>query len=319
MDSEEDGAFYIGCSGGIDTIGKLKLEYSSLPNEYVQYEITITSLKGGHSGLDIAKGRGNAIKILGRLLNKLSDINPLLNQISGGSLRNAIPREAEAVISIPLASVKKAEKIITEFENDVRNEFKTTDSEIKILYQSPKLKAEKTITKEITEKLVNTIMALPHGVISMSNDIPGLVETSTNLATVKMEGDSLIVGTSQRSSIDSAKYFIGRSVASIFKLAGLSFNHTDGYPGWKPNINSEILHISKKIFQELFNKEAEIKAIHAGLECGILESKNPGMDMISFGPTIQNAHSPDERVEIETVERFYKLLKGILKELANKK
>jgi dipeptidase D len=161
-------------------------------------------------------------------------------------------------------------------------------------------------------------MALPHGVIAMSADIPGLVETSTNLATVKVDGDKLVIGTSQRSSISSAKHFIAGSVASVFNLAGFEFKHSDGYPGWKPNMNSELLGISIKVFKDLFTKEPEIKAIHAGLECGILESKNPGMDMISFGPTIENAHSPDEKIEIETVERFYDLLKGILKELAEK-
>jgi len=318
MDSEEDGAFYIGCSGGIDTVGVLNLEYINTANDYIQYNLTVTGLKGGHSGLDIIQGRGNAIKILGRALNKLSGTNPLVNQISGGSLRNAIPREAEAVISIASSSAKKAEEIISEFENEIKNEFKTVDSGVKIVFKAAKSKIEKAFTKEMTEKLINTIMALPHGVIAMSADIPGLVETSTNLATIKMESDKLIIGTSQRSSVDSAKYFIGSSVASVFRLSGFSFHHTDGYPGWKPDVNSEVLKISKKVFKKLFNKEPEIKAIHAGLECGILESKNPGMDMISFGPTIQNAHSPDERIEIETVERFYELLKGILKELANR-
>jgi len=296
----------------------LNLEFTHTPNDHTQFELTVTGLKGGHSGLDIIQGRGNAIKILGRSLNKLSEINPRVNQISGGSLRNAIPREAEAIISIPSSLVKKAQEIINEFENDIKNEFKTVDSGVKIVFQPAKSKSEKSFTKEITDKLISTIMALPHGVIAMSADIPGLVETSTNLATIKMENDGLIIGTSQRSSIDSAKYFICGSVASIFKLAGFQFNHTDGYPGWKPNINSKVLKISKEVYKKLFNKEAEIKAIHAGLECGILESKNPGMDMISFGPTIQNAHSPDEKVEIETVERFYELLKGILKELAIK-
>jgi dipeptidase D len=318
MDSEEDGAFYIGCSGGIDTVGELNLVYTNTPNDYVQYALTVTGLKGGHSGLDINQGRGNAIKILGRVLNKISETNPLVNQISGGSLRNAIPREAEGVISIASDSAKKAEEIISEFENEVKNEYKTVDSNVKIVFKPAKSKIEKAFTKEITEKLINTIMALPHGVIAMSADILGLVETSTNLATIKMDSNKLIMGTSQRSSVDSAKYFIGGSVASIFKLAGFDFNHTDGYPGWKPNVNSEILKISKEVFKNLYNKEPEIKAIHAGLECGILESKNPGMDMISFGPTIQNAHSPDERIEIKTVERFYELLKGILKELANR-
>jgi dipeptidase D len=150
----------------------------------------------------------------------------------------------------------------------------------------------------------------------MSQDIPDLVETSTNLATVKINNGKLTVGTSQRSSVESAKKYIAQSVYSIFTLAGAGIETTDGYPGWKPNMDSKVLKISKEVFKNIFKKEPEIKAIHAGLECGILESKNPGMDMISFGPTIMGAHSPDERVNIETVERFYVLLKGILKELA---
>ncbi|NNL22347.1 MAG: aminoacyl-histidine dipeptidase [Ignavibacteriaceae bacterium] len=318
MDSEEDGAFYIGCSGGIDTVGRPKIEYSNTPTDYKQFELIVTGLKGGHSGLDIIQGRGNAIKLLGRCLNRLLDVNVLVSKISGGSLRNAIPREAEVVVSIPSSLVKKAEEIISAFDLEVKNEFKTVDSAVKIIFESSKSKSEKSFTREITKKLINTIMSLPHGVIAMSADIPGLVETSTNLATVKMDGGDVIFGTSQRSSIDSAKVFISSSVASVFQLAGFDFNHTDGYPGWKPNIDSDVLKISKNVFKNLFNKEPEIKAIHAGLECGILEGKNPGMDMISFGPTIQNAHSPDERIEIETVERFYELVKGILKELAKK-
>jgi len=163
------------------------------------------------------------------------------------------------------------------------------------------------------------LLALPHGVIAMSPDLEGLVETSTNLATVKVIDDNVRIGTSQRSSIESAKDFISDNVVAIFRLAGSDVKAGDGYPGWKPNMDSEILKISKKAFRNIFHKEAEIKAIHAGLECGILEDKNPGMDMISFGPTIQGAHSPDEKLNIETVEKFYLLLKGILKEIAEMK
>jgi dipeptidase D len=162
-------------------------------------------------------------------------------------------------------------------------------------------------------------MAMPHGVIAMSQDLEGLVETSTNLATVKLVDGKLRIGTSQRSSVESAKYYIEKSVASVFELAGGEVEVGDGYPGWKPNMNSKLLKISKQVFKDLFNKEPKIKAIHAGLECGILESKNPGMDIISFGPTIIGAHSPEERVNIETVDRFYDLLKGILKNIAESK
>ncbi len=177
----------------------------------------------------------------------------------------------------------------------------------------------KVFTRKFSDKLINTLFALPHGIIMISQDIPDLVETSTNLASIKTEGDKIIIGTSQRSSIESAKKYIAQNVRSIFSLAGAEIEKTDGYPGWKPNMDSEVLKASKKVFHNLFNKEPEIKAIHAGLECGILEGKNPGMDMISFGPTIMGAHSPDERVNIETVGKFYSLLKGILKEIAEQR
>ena len=183
---------------------------------------------------------------------------------------------------------------------------KKTDSAFDMVYE-----------KEFTDRIINVFMALPHGVISMSHDLEGLVETSTNLATIKLADGLLRIGTSQRSSVESAKIYIEKSVASIFKLAGSKVEVGDGYPGWKPNMDSKLLKISKEVFQELFSSKPEIKAIHAGLECGILESKNPGLDIISFGPTILGAHSPDERVNIETVDRFYELLKGILKKIAS--
>ncbi|MCH7517193.1 MAG: M20/M25/M40 family metallo-hydrolase, partial [Bacteroidetes bacterium] len=176
---------------------------------------------------------------------------------------------------------------------------------------------EDVFTKEFSAKVINVILALPHGVISMSQDIPGLVETSTNLATIKLVGGKLRIGTSQRSSVDSAKDYISDSVVAVFNLSDAEVELGDGYPGWMPNLDSKLLKVSKQTFKNLFNKEPEIKAIHAGLECGILERKNPGIDIISFGPTIENAHSPDERVNIVTVAKYYDLLKGILRSLAN--
>ncbi len=178
---------------------------------------------------------------------------------------------------------------------------------------------ENIFTEEFTKEIFNVILALPHGVISMSQDIQGLVETSTNLATINLVDGNVRMGTSQRSSADSAKEYIENSVTAVFNLTDADVEAGDGYPGWKPNMDYELLKVSKRVFKESFGKEPKIKAIHAGLECGILEGKNPGMDMISFGPTIQNAHSPDEKVNIETVSKFYDLLKGILKEYANKK
>jgi dipeptidase D len=319
MDSEEDGAFYVGCAGGIDTVATMKIESEPAPKETTAYELLVTGLKGGHSGLDIQAGRGNAIKILARALNRLNEVGYSLASLDGGSLRNAIPREAEAIIFLTTDGAAKAEKLIKELQEKVIIEFKTPDGGVKIELKKSGSTTNVVYTNALKDRIVDTLLALPHGVIAMSPDLEGLVETSTNLATVKVIDNNVRIGTSQRSSIESAKDFISDNVAAIFRLAGSDVKAGDGYPGWKPNMDSEILKISKTAFRNLFNKEAEIKAIHAGLECGILEGKNPGLDMISFGPTIQGAHSPDEKLNIETVEKFYLLLKGILKEVAGMK
>ncbi|MGB5849690.1 MAG: aminoacyl-histidine dipeptidase, partial [Ignavibacteriaceae bacterium] len=319
MDSEEDGAFYVGCAGGVDTVATFEIKAEKKNPSTQVYELVVTGLKGGHSGLDIQEGRGNAIKILGRALKKLERIDFKLAAIEGGSLRNAIPREAEVILSLSENDFQDAVEIITEFQKSIQNEYRTVDKNVNVFIKKNDLEFDNVFTEEFTKEIVNVILALPHGVISMSQDINGLVETSTNLATVNLVDGKIRIGTSQRSSADSAKEYIANSVTAVFNLTDAYVEAGDGYPGWKPNMDSELLKVSKKVFKEFYGKEPEIKAIHAGLECGILEGKNPGMDMISFGPTIQNAHSPDEKVNIETVAKFYYLLKGILKEFANTK
>ncbi len=316
LDSEEDGTFYIGCAGGVDTAGFFHVEYGDALPGREAFELTVTGLKGGHSGSEIDAGRANAIKLLARSIKELETVEFDLAAISGGSKRNAIPREAEAILLMNSKSFPAAEKIIREFEQRLINEFKASDGGIKIGFKKSFSSPAKIFSDTFKEKIIDTLLAVPHGVISMSKEIDGLVETSTNLATVVFEDEILTVGTSQRSSIESAKKYIAASAASVFKLAGAAFDHTDGYPGWKPDLDSEILKLSEKVFMNLFRQKPEIKAIHAGLECGILGERNPGLDMISFGPTITGAHSPDEKVEIKTVVKFYDLLKGILKEIA---
>lgn len=316
LDSEEDGAFYVGCSGGIDTMGIFELEMEGVPADTKVYEIQVTGLKGGHSGLDIKNNRGNAIKVLARALYALDPLNYTIAKISGGNLRNAIPREAEAVILLRPDKEADAEKIIKKLSNDIAGEYKASDGGVKINFRKSDYKPSEVFTPEFTEDIVHLLLALPHGIIAMSQDIPDLVETSTNLAVVKIENSELKISTSQRSSVESAKRYIAQSVKAAFELAGADVRTGDGYPGWKPNMDSPILKTAKSVFKGLFNKEPEIKAIHAGLECGILGAKNPGLDMISFGPTIMGAHSPDERIEINTVDKFYKLLKSILEETA---
>ncbi len=319
MDSEEDGVFYVGCAGGQDTIGTFIIETEPAQKSFSAYDLMVTGLKGGHSGLDINTGRANGIKLLTRTLRALDKINYSIASLEGGSLRNAIPREAEAVILLDSKDEKQAQKIVEDFQKSLANEFNTAEKSLVINFKKSDKKIDKVFKKEFAKKIINTLLALPHGVITMSPDIPELVETSTNVATINCVDNNLVIGTSQRSSIESAKKYVVQNVESVFNLAGAKINMNDGYPGWKPNLNSDLLKISKKVYKDLFNNEPEIKAIHAGLECGILEGKRSGIEMISFGPTIEGAHSPDERVNIQTVEKFYQLMKGILKELADMK
>ena len=316
LDSEEDGAFYVGCSGGLDTVAHFNLELEDAPSGLEEYELLVTGLKGGHSGLEISQGKANAIKILARTLKELGKIKYYISSLNGGSKRNAIPREAEANIYLNKSDISKVEGILSEFKKELQNEYKVSDSGLNFEFGKSGINNKKVFSNLFKEKILNTLLALSHGVISMSQDIPDLVETSTNVATISTLKDELVIGTSQRSSVESAKKYVAQNIASVFQLAGAKIESGDGYPGWKPNLDSDILKVSKNVYKDLFGNEPEIKAIHAGLECGILGYKNPGLDMISFGPTIQGAHSPDERVNIETVGKFYTLLKAILKKVA---
>ena len=316
LDSEEHGAYYVGCSGGQDTVGILRIEKTHAAKGWAAYELLVTGLKGGHSGLDIHAGRANAIKLLGRLLRKLDVIDYQVARIAGGSKRNAIPREAEATILLNPPDAERAEHGIDEFIEEALKEYRKNDSGLKIEFKRGEKGYDQVLTKGFVGKLVDVILALPHGVVAMSPDILNLVETSTNLATIVMGEDEIRIETSQRSSVEGAKAYIASSVESVFKLAGAEVVFGGSYPGWNPNLDSEILEISKKVYKKLFGEEPEIKAVHAGLECGILGDKHPGLDMVSLGPTIQGAHSPDERVNIDDVEKFYHLLGAILSELA---
>ncbi|KAF0139381.1 MAG: aminoacyl-histidine dipeptidase [Stygiobacter sp.] len=321
LDTEEDGAFYVGCSGGMDSAGTFRVEYEDIVTSYEPYLIFISGLKGGHSGINIAEGRANSIKLMGILLSRLQKYDYQLVYMQGGSKRNAIAREAEAIIFIDEANESAIRELINEFSIECSLEYKYSDPEIRVQFEK---KAHSSVTimnaykDSFKKKIIDTILAMPHGVISMNQNIPGLVETSTNLATLNTASYELTIGTSQRSSIESAKKNVALSVHSVFELAGAKVTTGDGYPGWQPNVDSNILKLSKRVFKKLFGKEPEIKAVHAGLECGILGDKYPGLDMISFGPTIVGAHSPDEKVKIEDVDKFYRLLKSILTEIAGR-
>jgi dipeptidase D len=313
LDSEEEGALYVGCSGGRDTIGTWKTAFDAAPAGSVGGALKVTGLKGGHSGLEIDKGRGNAVKIMNRVIQALAPLGARLTSIEGGDKHNAIPRETEAVVCLPARQWDAAAAAVKEVEATIKAEYKTVDPGLAITLAALKGKKGKVLKKAIQQKLCRTISALPHGVIQMSPDIPGLVETSTNIAAIHTTPRAVAMATSQRSSVGSELDEICDTVRSVFELGGAAAHTSDGYPGWKPNLQSPILKTAKATYQALYGKEPEVKAIHAGLECGIIGEKVPGMDMVSFGPTLEGVHSPDERIHIDTVPKFWDFLLGILK------
>lgn len=315
LDSEDEGEVFIGCAGGIDTVAEFGVEEEPADKNRIGIKISITGLKGGHSGDDIHKGLGNANKILARFIHSaMMEVEFALADIQGGNLRNAIAREAFAIGSVPSRFKEDVRVLFNIFSADVHNELKTTEPALRMVLESASMPAMQ-FTDEFSQRLIYSLLACPHGVIDMSRDIPGLVETSTNLASIKRDGNVVLVTTSQRSSVESAKEYIALMVESVFVLAGAQVEHSDGYPGWTPNINSEILAIAKESYSTLFGNQPLVRAIHAGLECGLFLEKNPGLDMISFGPTIRGAHSPEERIEIESVRKFWDFLLDILKRI----
>lgn len=315
LDSEDEGELFIGCAGGIDTVARFKPELNEVPSGYNALEIQITGLKGGHSGDDIHKGLGNAIKILVRHLWQMErELGMRLAHLEGGNLRNAIAREAFATVVIPSAYKEQARVAMNMFAHDVGQELRHTDPNVRIQMGTTTL-PEKVFSKSFQSKLLNALYGCPHGVIAWSQEIDNLVETSTNLASVKKVDGELIVSTSQRSSVESAKNNIANMVHSIFELAGAKVEHSDGYPGWEPNMDSPLLKVAVNTYEQLFKYKPKVRAIHAGLECGLFLQKYPHMDMISLGPTIKGAHSPDERLHIESVGKFWDHLLAILKSL----
>lgn len=326
LDSEDEGEIFMGCAGGKDTQAVFHYQPRQTNPHHLFFRIDVKGLNGGHSGGEIHKGLGNANKILVRflyLLNAQTDFS--LCSINGGNLRNAIAREANAVIGIYPEDKEEVRVLLNHFTAEIENELKQVDPNVKITMQSTD-RPEVCLNHTDMLKVIYALHACPHGVIGMSHEIEGLVETSTNLASVKMdtqhivtgENNKIVVGTSQRSSIESCKIAVANQVASVFKLAGAIVTHGDGYPGWAPNPDSEILKVAQESYKRLFNKEAKIMAIHAGLECGLFLEKYPNLDMISFGPTLRDVHSPNERIEIATVELWWKHLLDILKSIPAK-
>jgi len=317
LDTEEDGAFYIGCAGGADAHTVFTMTLESVPQGHVALAVKVRGLRGGHSGVDIHENRGNALKFLARLLAAPSrKVSPDLRiaAINGGSKHNAIPREADAVITVPASQLEAVKQAIFEMAGVLREEFGEIDP-------GQKVEVEDTTTSQVFaaadgNRLLDALLACPHGVLAMSRAVPGLVETSNNLAVVTTEGNQVKVVTSSRSSVMPSLRATLQQVEACFRLAGAAVEVHDGYPGWKPNPNSKVLQLAKEVFRREFGREPEVKAIHAGLECGLIGEKFPGMDMLSLGPQIESPHSPDERVKIPTVANFYRLLKAILREMA---
>jgi len=305
IDSEDFGVITVGCAGGGDSKIKLPLKTQSIDKDMENILIKISGLRGGHSGVDAHEQRGNAIKLLARMLWKTSqNYDFYLTDIKGGDKHNAIPREAYAKVSID-----KADK--TKFISELKYEEKAILGEIKPIDPNFKMdmndieKPDKILDKNSQNKLLNLLHGLPHGVDKMSYDISDLVETSTNLATVIIEGNNAIMGLSSRSSIASALQDFRDRIHAIANLSGATVSEEIPYPGWKPNLDSKLLKHSKKIFKDMYGEEPTVEAIHAGLECGIIGEKFPGMDMISIGPTIKYPHCPEEQVHVSTVSKFY--------------
>ncbi|WP_297328522.1 aminoacyl-histidine dipeptidase [uncultured Bacteroides sp.] len=314
LDSEDEGELFIGCAGGVDSVAEFSYKEVEVPAGYFFCKVQVKGLKGGHSGGDIHLGLGNANKILNRFLSQtFKKYDLYLCEIAGGNLRNAIAREAHAVIAVPDADKHALRTDLNIFAAEVEAEFTVVEPDLTFTLESESA-CQKAIDKDTTKRLLQALYAVPHGVYAMSQDIPGLVETSTNLASIKMKPNHIIrVETSQRSSIASSKQDIANMVRTVFEMAGAVVTFGDGYPGWKPNPHSEILEIATESYKRLFGVDPKVKAIHAGLECGLFLDKYPSLDMISFGPTMQGVHSPDERMLIPTVDKFWKHLLDILK------
>jgi dipeptidase D len=308
VDSETEGEFTIGSAGGLYIDAKKNYSEEGTPAQMVGYKIAIKGLKGGHSGTDINLGRGNAAKILSRLLWTSQRLFSLrIASFNGGDLYNAIPREADAVVVVPESEADSFAKYVKEFEATVQKELSTTEPGLVIKAENADLPA-KLMAAQSAVNLISAVYSCPNGVLRMSDAVPGLVETSTSMGILKAEKGEFWAGFYVRSSLDSARDDTGNMIRSVFELAGANVSFLERYSGWAPNPESPILGLMKQVYQDKFGQEAKVIAIHAGLETSVVGEKYPGMDMISLGPTLQHVHSPDERLEVSTVSKVYDLL-----------
>ncbi len=314
LDNETEDTLCIGCAGGVNSVARRKIARRPAPSTEA-WRIKVSGLAGGHSGVDIHRGRGNAIRILGRALLALMDRLPVaVAEINGGSKHNAIPREAFAIVMIDPAHAPELKSLLAAYAAEAQSDLGAFDPGLRIAVEAA-ARPDQVIAEADAALIAGILASQHHGVLAMSPDIPGLVQTSTNLAIVATRPNEVEIATSQRSSIESSKRAAARMVATLFRLAGFEVEQSGDYPGWKPEPTSDIVRTTEAVHQEVLGRKPELIAMHAGLECGVIGEKYPGMQMISFGPHIVDVHSPSERIKISSVAPFYKLLTGLLERL----
>jgi aminoacyl-histidine dipeptidase len=313
MDDEDEGYFCVGCAGGNDTVGTFTYREKKLLPGAVVTRFSIGGGQGGHSGDDIDKNRINGVQQIARFVNEAFQYRVDICEIAAGNKRNAIARGGDVVLAIPARNESKVVALFNDFAARLKAEYAVTDPGL-FFTAEPVTWKKGAIDGGTAHRLVRALLSIPHGVIAMSADIPGLIETSTNLASVKMDkGHKILVGTMQRSSVNSQRIFLAERVAAVMQLAGAKVRHSDGYPGWKPNMQSHVKDVCVESYKRLFGHEPVVRAIHAGLECGLFTEKFPDMDMIAFGPTLKGVHAPGERLDLASLDRFWAVLLDVLK------
>ncbi len=314
LDNEETGTICIGCAGGVKTIGRRKLAFENATGDSA-WRVKVSGLKGGHSGVDIHQGRGNALRILGTTLQRITDkLKAGVASITGGSAQNAIPREAAAIVTVGAKQESELRSLLSACEAEWKADLGEFDTGLQITAEKAAV-PDKVIASDDVKRTVDLLVITPHGVVAMSPDVPGLVQNSTNLAVVSTKDGTAEIITSQRSAIASSRNAVARMVATVFDMAGFEVEQSGNYPGWKPEPGSEIVQKLQSTHEKVFGQPAKLIAMHAGLECGVIGEKYPGMQMASFGPTIVDPHSPNERVQISTVQSFWKYLKAVLEKI----
>jgi dipeptidase D len=317
VDSEDEGVFTVGCAGGRDTHISLAVHYEDAPDGFVMARVKAGNMTGGHSGVNINEERANAIRVLVRALTQVRrEHDARLADISGGTAHNAIPRDAWADIFIHRDSFKAVEKVVAEMDQVFRHEFRKTDPNLKVSVELQlETMGKRPLNTADSGRILDLLIALPHGVAAMSTEMKGLVETSNNEASVRIANSKLEIVTSQRSSVMSRLHALTWRIEALSRLAGADAVSGNGYPAWQPNLQSPLLARCKEVYRKLFGKEPHVEAIHAGLECGIIGDKKEGMDMISFGPTLKNPHSPDEKIHVESIGKVWDFMVELLKSL----